>query len=146
MATRKKMDLLTAVEQIVEMAKESQLSKEFYSKADRYIKYVSEKMELTKEQSVMMALFVNRSDDNNIRISELSEDVKCSTIRILRYMNDIDVLESRELIRCCRERRSSLSYRVPLEVIDAFKRNEKFVPKKCTNLTCPELFSELEDV
>ena len=45
MATRKKMDLLTAVEQIVEQAKESQLSKEFYRKADKYIKYVSEKME-----------------------------------------------------------------------------------------------------
>ena len=34
MATRMKMDLLTAVEQIVEMAKDSQLSKEFFRKAD----------------------------------------------------------------------------------------------------------------
>ena len=146
MATRKKMDLLTAVEQIVEMAKESQLSKEFYRKADRYIKYVSEKMELTKEQSVMMALFVNRSDDNNIRISELSEDVKCTTTRIIRYMNDIDVLEKRELVRCCRERHRCISYRVPFDVIEAFKRDEVFVPRKCTNLTCPEFFSELENI
>lgn len=34
MAKSRKMDLLTAVEQIVELAKESQLSKEFYRKAD----------------------------------------------------------------------------------------------------------------
>lgn len=146
MATRMKMDLLTAVEQIVEQAKESQLSKEFYRKADKYIKYVSEKMELTKEQSVMMALFINRSDDNSIRISELSEDVKCTTTRILRYMNDIDVLEKRELVRCCRDRRGSISYRVPFDVIEAFKRDEVFVPRKCTNLTCPEFFSELENI
>ena len=94
----------------------------------------------------MMSLFINHSDDSHIRISELSEDVKCSTTRIIRYMNDIDVLETREFIRCRRERRGSISYRVPFDVIEAFKRNEKYVPKKCTNLTCPELFGELEDI
>lgn len=90
---KKQMDLLTAIEQIVEKAKDSKLSPEFYRKASRYIKYVSDKLGLTKEQSVMLALFINRSDDSSIRISDLSEDVKCSTIHILRYMNDIDVLE-----------------------------------------------------
>ena len=146
MATSKKMDLLTAVEQIVEKAKESQLGKEFYRKADRYIKYVSEKMELTKEQSVIMALFINRSDDNHILIRDISGDINCPTIRILRYLKDIDELEKKEFIRCCRERRGKISYRVPFEVIEAFKRNEKYVPRKLTDLTCPELFSELEDI
>lgn len=45
-----KMDLLTAIEQIVEKAKDSQLSEEFYRKANKYIKYVSDKQDLTKEQ------------------------------------------------------------------------------------------------
>ena len=40
MATKKKMDLLTAVEQIVDKAKGSGLSSEFYRKADKYIIYV----------------------------------------------------------------------------------------------------------
>ena len=146
MATRKKMDLFTAIEQIVDIAKDSQLNKEFYRKADKYIKYVSEKMEMTKEQSVMMALFVNRSDDNHILIRDISGDINCPTIRILRYLKDIDELEKKEFIRCCRERRGKISYRVPFEVIEAFKRNEKYVPRKLTNLTCPELFSELEDI
>ena len=144
--TTKKMDLLMAVEKIVELASESQLSKEFYRKADKYIKYVSDKLGLTKEQSVMLALFINRSDDNRIQISELSGDVKCKTARILRYMNDIDELEKRELIRCCRDRRSIITYRVPFDVIEAFKRDERYVPKRCTNLTCMGLFNELEDI
>lgn len=146
MAKRMKMDLLTAVELIVELAKDSQLNKEFYKKANKYIKYMSTKLELTKEQSVMMALFINHSDDNRILIRDISKDMDCSTIRILRYLKDIDELEKRELIRCCRERRSSLSYRVPYDVIEAFKRDEKYVPKKCKNLTCVELFSELEEI
>ena len=147
--TTKKMDLLTAIEQIVEKAKDSKLSPEFYRKTSRYIKYVSDKLDLTKEQSVMLALFINRSADSSIRISKFSEDVKCSTIHILRYMNDIDVLEKRELIRCCRDLngdRRSISYRVPFDVIEAMKRDEKYAPRKCTGLTCQELFGELEDI
>ena len=146
---KKQMDLLTAIEQIVEKAMGSKLSPEFYRKASRYIKYVSDKLDLTKEQSVILALFMNRSDDNRIRISELSGDVACSTIHILRYMNDIDVLEKREFIRCCRDfngYRKSVSYRVPYDVIEAMKRDEKYAPRKCTGLSCQELFGELEEL
>ena len=145
----KKMDLLTAIEQIVEKAKDSQLSKEFYRKANKYIKYVSDKLDLTKEQSVMLALFINLSDDDSIRLYQLSNYVQCPTVRILRYMNEIDELEKREFIRCCRDYngyRKSISYRVPFNVIEAMKRDEKYVPKKCTGLTCQELFGELEDI
>lgn len=144
----KKMDLLMAIEQIVEKAKDSQLSKEFFRKADKYIKYVSGKLELTKEQSVMLALFINRSDDSSICISEISRDLKCSTVRILRYMNDIDELEKREFLRCCRDTgyRRSVSYRVPLDVIEAIQHDEKYVPKRSTGLSCEELFGELEEI
>ena len=51
--TTKKIDLLTSVESIVYLAKESKLNKEFYRKADKYLKYMSEKFELTKEESVI---------------------------------------------------------------------------------------------
>ena len=143
------MDLLTAVEQIVEKAKDSKLSPEFYRKASRHIKYVSDKLDLTKEQSVMLALFVNRSDDDNIRISDLGEFVKCQTVHMLQYLKDIDVLVKRELLRCHKGTSSDkkfISYRVQIELIDAIKRDEKFVPRTRKGLSCHELFAELEDV
>ena len=145
----KKMDLLTAIEQIVEKARDSQLSKEFFRKADKYIKYVSAKLDLTKEQSVMLALFINLSDDDSIRLYQLSNYVQCPTVRILRYMNEIDELEKRELIRCHRNTRGcckGISYRVPFDVIEAMKRNENYTPRNCTGLTCQELFGELEEI
>ena len=143
-----KMNLLTAIEQIVEKAKDSQLSEEFYRKANKYIKYVSDKQDLTKEQSVMLALFINKSDDSCIHLSEISCDVNCSTVRILRYLNDIDELEKREFVRCCRENgyRKSISYRVPLEVIEAMQHDEKYVPKRPVGLSCEELFGELAEI
>lgn len=145
MVVRKKMDLLSAVEQIVEKAKGTGLSSEFYRKADRYIKYVSAKMELTREQSVMMALFIDNSDDTRITISDFGKFLNCRTTRIIRYMSEIDVLEKRELVRCCRDGHS-ISYRVPMEVIEAFKNDEMYVPKDCSGLSCMELFGEIEDI
>ena len=142
MAT-KKMDLLSAIEQIVEKAKDSRLSAEFYRKADKYIKYVSERLELTKEQSVMMALFIDNSDDDSISISQFGKFLGCRTTRIIRYMSDIDVLERREFVRCSRYDHR-ISYRVPSEVLEAFKKNEKFVPKDYSGLSCSELFVEIE--
>lgn len=145
MATRKQMDLLTAVEQIVEKAKGTGLSSEFYRKADRYIKYVAEKMELTKEQSVMMALFIDNSDDTSITISDFGKFLDCRTTRIIRYMPAIDVLEKRELVRCSRDG-NRITYRVPIEVVEAFKVNQKYTPKDSSGLSCQELFGEIEDV
>lgn len=143
--TTKKMDLLMAIEQIVEKAKGSKLGPEFYRKASKYINYVSDKLKLTKEQSVILALFVNHSDDSHIFISDLGNDIKCSNTCILRYMNDIDELEHREFVRCRREK-GRLSYHVPFEVLDAFRHDEVYVPKKTTGLTISELFGEIENI
>ena len=41
---KRKLDLLSAVENIVELAKDSQLSPEFYCKAARFILLVSDKI------------------------------------------------------------------------------------------------------
>ena len=143
MAKREKMDLLTAVEHIVALAKGSGLSDEYFQKADKYIKYVSKKMELTKRQSVMMALFVENCYDENIKISDFGEYLECGTTRMLQYMSDIDVLEKRELVICSRSGQR-LSYRVPMEVIQAFRNDEKYVPRCLSGLSCHELFAEID--
>lgn len=80
--TNRSMDLLTAVEQIVEKAKGSWLSPEFYRKANRYIKHVAENMELSREQAVMMALFINNIHDTRIHLRELGEFLGCNTLII----------------------------------------------------------------
>ena len=142
---RQEFDLLQAVEEIVELAKDSHLSQDFFRKADKYIKYLSEVLDLTKEQSVMMSLFIDNSEDSSISISDFGTFLGCRTTRIIRFMNDIDVLEKRGLIICCRDRRGR-SYRVPMKVIEAFQHNELYKPEDLSGLSCAELFAELEDI
>ena len=142
---KQELDLLQAVEKIVELAKDSQLSKDFFRKAGKYIKYLSGALDLTKEQSVMMSLFIDNSEDSSISISDFGTFLGCRTTRIIRFMNDIDVLEKRGLIICCRDRRGR-SYRVPMKVIEAFQHNELYKPDDLSGLSCAELFAELEDI
>lgn len=138
------LDLLTAIEHIVDKAKGTGLSSEFYRKANRYIKYVAERLELSKEQSVMMALFIDNSDDTSISISDFGRFLECRTTKLLRYALDIDVLVNKELVWCQRGRHTT--YRVPVDVVEAFKKDEKYVPKNYSGLSCKELFGELENI
>lgn len=144
-AKKVKKDLLYHMEKVVEELKDSQLSKEFFKKAAPHIRYVSKKLDMTQEQSVLMSMFIDKSDHNPIYISELTEYMKCRTVRIIRYMPDIDELERRGLVRCSRSERR-LSYRVPIEVINAFKNNENYIPRNIHDLTCSDLFAELQDI
>ena len=144
----KKFKLLMAIEQIVEKARDSQLSKDYFRKVAKPLNYMAAKLELTKEQSLMLALFINKSDSNSIELGDLGKYVNCSTARLLIYSNDIETLEEREFIRCCRDphHRKGISYRVPYDVIEAIKSDEKYAPRDNKNLSCQELFGELENI
>ena len=140
-----KMDLLTAVEQVVELSRGSHLDDEFFKKAAQPLKYISEKQELTKEQSLMMALFIDKSEDSCISISDFAKHFECSTTRIIRTMNGIDDLVHKGFVLCSRDRRN-ISYRVPLNVVEAFKHNEKYAPREYFDLTCPKLFGVISEI
>ena len=141
----KDMNLLEAMEHIVAMAKGSELSEEFYNKADEYICFIADKLQLSKEQSVMLSLFVDNSDSRNILASDIAELLQCATIQIIKCMNDVDELVHREYIIKRKDDRQ-LSFRVPIDVIEALRNNEAFVVKAKTNLSASELMMELETV
>ena len=144
----KNINLLMAIEQIVEKAKDSQLSTDFLRKVAKPLNYMAAKLELTKEQSLMLALFINKSDSSSIELGDFGKYLNCSTARLLIYSNDIETLEEREFIRCCRDSHNhkGISYRVPYDVIEAIKRDEKYAPRDNKNLSCQELFGELESL
>ena len=136
----KDMNLLEAMEHIVALAKGSKLSDEFYNKADEYICFIADKLQLSKEQSVMLSLFVDNSDSRNILASDIAEFLQCTTIQIIKCMNDV-----REYI-LKREDERQLSFRVPIDVIESLTNNEAFVVKAKTNLSASELMMELETI
>ena len=118
--------ILESFEYIVELAEDSNLDNDFFEKAAKHIKYASRKLKLTPMQVVLLAIFVDRSEDSRIMISEIAKYAGCRTIRILRLSDDIDHLESKRYLRASRSGKS-LSYRVPGEVLKSLRKNQPYV-------------------
>lgn len=118
--------VLEAFENIVELAKDTNLNPEFFEKASAYIKYASRKLKLSPMQTVLLALFVDRSEDNSIRISEIASYVGCRTTKILRLSSEIDILEDKYYLRASRSR-NMLSYRVPSDVLKSLRKNQSYI-------------------
>ena len=139
--------VLEAFEYIVELAENSNLNDEFFDKVGRHIRYASRKLKLTPMQTVMLSLFIDRSEDSRIMISELASYVGCRTTKFLRLSKDIDILDDKHYIVSSHAHRQ-LSYRVPSEVIRAIKDGKPYVyePSPVNDLQAFfDYFSELMD-
>lgn len=128
--------------EIMELGRNSGLSAEFYKKAGRYIRAVSSKLSMTPVQSVLLSAFINSMTDSRILLSELAQYFNCSTIRIIKNVNEIDDLERRRYIRCSHASRQR-SYRVPLEVLDALKEDRPYVPESYSGMSMERLVAAL---
>lgn len=117
--------ILESFEYIVELAENSNLDKDFFEKATVHIKYAARRLHLTPMQTVLLAMFVDRSEDNRILISEIAGYTGCRTTKILRLASDIDILEERHYLRASRSR-NNLSYRVPSAVLKSLRSNEPY--------------------
>lgn len=118
--------ILEAFEYIVELAEDSNLDEEFFAKASVHINYAVDKLGLTPMQVTLLAIFVDRSEDNSILLSEIARYTGCRTTKMLRLSGDVEVLDSKHYLRSSRGRRS-LSYRVPKEVLESLRSNNPFV-------------------
>lgn len=118
--------ILESFEYIVELAEGSNLNNDFLDKASTHIKYAARKLKLTAMQVVLLAMFVDRSEDSRIMISEIARYAGCRTTKILRLSDDIDILEAKHYLRASRSRKS-LSYRVPGIVLKSLRKNQPYV-------------------
>jgi hypothetical protein len=137
--------LLQHIEHVVELAENSKLNDEFYKKAKTSIKFITKKMNLSLNQAVIFALFMEKSDDNTIYIREITQFLGCRNIKTISMMSDIDELEKRRLVRC-RIETGKKCYRVPNEVINAVRQNTAYEYNQgnAKNLTTEDLFRQID--
>ena len=137
-------DLLQAFEIIVEKAKGSSLGEEFYQKTEPYLGFVSGKLCISKRASVIMALFADRCYDTHIRFSDLTEFLDCRILTLLRYSNETQELIDKEYV--CQNRIEGLSYSIPMEVMEAFQHNQRYIPSDVDEFTARELFDKFDEL
>jgi hypothetical protein len=85
-------------------------------------------------------------------MNDIAESIKCNKIQLVKYMDDFEELERKQFIRCrrrvneYRKRKEMPTYRVPVEIIEAVRKGNVFVPPDYKNLTIRIFFSVLRDL
>ncbi|MDR0726059.1 MAG: ATP-binding protein [Prevotellaceae bacterium] len=142
---KKELTLLEHIERIVELSEKSKLNDRFYEKAGRHIEAVCGILNLNSIQAILFSHLVDRSNDRSIHLSEIAEDLKIRTVRLIQYQDDIDELEKRRLIRCSHSCRSK-SYHLPEDVLEALRKGENVKPVDRKNLSVDIFFDTLNQL
>ena len=137
-------DILGSLEKIVEISKKHGIDR-CLTLGKAHLDYVAGKLDISPLQTVLFSHFMERSAANRIMLSEIADSLKCSKIRVIKYLNECEELEKKKLIRCIRDRDDdSISFRVPRNVKTALGKNIPFKPEKNDNLSIHKFFTVLE--
>lgn len=130
--------LMQAMRRVIKAAEGSKLAPDRLAQMAPDLAVIAEIMELTNTQALLFALFVEMSDSNEIRLTEISKYVGCQHIDLVAMMNDIDVLHQRQLIRV--RKLAYICYRVPQRVLNKVKCGHNFIPQSIEGLSNDEFF------
>ena len=119
---------LEAFERIVEHVHNSALDDQFFKNAALPIAYASEKLGLSSMQAVLLSVFVDKSEDYRIKLSEIASFINVRTLRILQLADDVDVLVEKGYLKSSK-RREDQTYRVPAQALEALRQNKPYAPK-----------------
>lgn len=139
-------NILNAMESILESAEDSELDELFLDTVNPLLDYLSERLELTKEQALFLTIFVNFCDYNSITLGQIADYLDCRTIRVMSYTQIINELEQMRYIRCSRYKHNAtiVSYRIPQEVIDALQNDKPYKVEKLPITNTESFFDGLD--
>lgn len=133
--------LLDAIEQIAEQAEDSALSEAYYKKIAKPVEYVSQQLQLTDKQVVLLALLTNFYNEWN-SLSDLTEYTGCKRLQLLRYAPDLNVLHKMRMIRSQVHNNKEV-YRISLDTLHSIQNNEEITPPQSKGLNIVEFFDRI---
>ena len=137
--------LLDAIKVIIERSENCELSNEFFLEAEEALDYVSKRLSITNEQSLMLSLVISDFANQHIDVTDFGRYLSCTPITLLPFLKEMDVLEERGYI-VCNHGSNRPSYRIPYYVLEALNNNEVPEMNQLAGLTCEELINELDKI
>jgi hypothetical protein len=135
--------ILDQIDKIVEISKKNGIEK-CLTIGKKHLDFVTKKLGINSIQAILFSHFMENSNNSNIMLSEIAQTIKCSNIKIIKYMNECEELEKKKLIRCSRA--GEVSFRIPRNVWESLRKNDEFKPDKLDNLTITKFFVTLEEI
>ena len=133
--------LLRAIENIVEVSRDSKLSATAKAEMAEETKLLAESFGISERQAIFFAICMEKGP-RHVDFDDLARHLDVSNIRILSYSDDVDALVRRRLLRY-RDVKEEDSFDIPTPVIKALKHNEAYQLPPRTGLDCFGLFEFL---
>ena len=134
--------LLKAIERVVALSKDSQMSDEFLLEAAPEIGFLADSYGITDRQAVLFCICMEKGP-RRVDYDDLASHLDLNKISILSYANDIDALVRRRLLKF-RDVKDEDDFDVPTAVIRCLKHNEVYELPKRTGLDCAGVFELLD--
>jgi len=139
---KKEMTLLQAMERVVELSRDSKMSKELFRKAKDEIKLLAESYGITEQQAVLFCVCMEKGPCR-VDYDDIANYLDLNKIKVFGYASDIDALVRRRLLKY-RDVKDEEDFDVPTMVVRMLKHNEVYQLPRRKDLDCPELFEVLE--
>lgn len=139
--------LMANISAIVDLAEDSELDDQFFKNAKPYIKFIAGKLGFTENQAVLIALFVEMSDDDHITARDICRFCNCKNVRAMDFMADVEGLVEKGYVHRSyahaapfEEGRGCEGYQLPNKVLDSIRKNEEVKPVVLTGLNSEQFF------
>ena len=139
---KKSMTLLQAIERVVELSKDSQMSEAFMKKAKTEIQLLAKSYGITERQAVLFCVCMEEGP-NRVDYSDLAGFLDMRKISVLSYASDIDALVRRRLLKY-RDVKDEDDFDVPAVVVRSLKHNEVYQLPQRKGLDCAGIFEVLD--
>ena len=140
-----KMTQFEAIECVVRNAQDSELDAKFFEHVGPCLQKIADAQNLTADQALVLCLMMNFCDSSNIRLGNLARYTGLSTVYLLKYLNDIDVLAERGFLKRV-DRCNTESYAIRLEAINALKQDKAFKLETHSGINCVKLFDLVSQI
>lgn len=129
--SRKPWTIISALNRVLELAADSELSDDFWQNSKGPVTFLCDKLGLSKVQVVFLAILVEEGDPMTWR--GIGKFLKCSRLSIMTYSDDLeDLVKRRWAYRCGTREMGSIrdAFALTRGVVKALRHNEPFVPEK----------------
>ena len=140
-ANSENLTLLVAVEQLANLAEDSSLSKEFFANTKPYIDHISQRMQITDTQAVILSVAASFYGEW-CSLAEFASYMACRRLQMLHYVEDLSQLRKRRFIRIHR-RNDKESYQISKEALEAIRQNKPIEPTNISGLSIFDFFEHI---
>ena len=138
-------------EKIIALVKENGFCDTFFMAAQEYLDTAGRLLHTNPVQTAIFALLLEHFGDYQVSIDEIADSIKCSRIQFIKYMDDLEELKNKKLIRETtsswdHHRDSIVQFTIPLDVVNTIRRGIEYKGKLNENLKSIDFFDYADDL